>query len=233
MRTLSLQNLNHKRYFIRLNSAADIDSVVRIALDAAVAQIEAEVAVIYLLNHETDEFNAIARRSTFAPHIPDVASTLKDATGRWLESLRGPAQGKPSHDPFFGKLPETIQHRLERVLVAPLRDDEELLGILTIGRSEDREFDESEVAIARRSAQILEAVIERDRLRQKLAERKVERAKGILQRRRRVSEEQAYHILRNAGRRRRQPMAELAREIIETQLLSPLVRDSEAALSGH
>ena len=231
MGTLSLQNLNHKRYFIRLNTgAADLDSSVRIALDAASPKIDADVAVVYVLNQENAELNAVARRTALVARVPDVGATLSDKTVQWLENLRSPAQGKPSHDPFFEKLPEAIQHRLERVLLAPLRGAEELLGILTIGRSGDRIFDEEEVRLAQRSAHLLAAVLERDALRQKLAERKlVERAKGILQQKRRVSEEQAYHILRNASRRRRQPMAELAREIIETQLLSTLVRRSGAA----
>jgi AmiR/NasT family two-component response regulator len=63
---------------------------------------------------------------------------------------------------------------------------------------------------------LLTAVLERDSLRQKLVERKlVERAKGILQQRRKLSEEQAYLLLRNNSRRRRMPMVNLAKEIIE------------------
>jgi GAF domain-containing protein len=147
-----------------------------------------------------------------------------------LENLSGPAQGKPPLDPFFEKFPEVIQHRLERVLVTPLRGAEDLLGILTIGRSEDRDFDAAAIDVAQRSARLLTAVIERDSLQQKLAERKlVERAKGILQRRRKLSEEQAYLMLRNTSRRRRTPMADLAREIIEAQSPNPPVRHARTA----
>jgi AmiR/NasT family two-component response regulator len=44
-----------------------------------------------------------------------------------------------------------------------------------------------------------------------------------------LSEEQAYLMLRNTSRRRRKPMAELAKEIIETQLASPPVRQPGTA----
>jgi GAF domain-containing protein len=207
-----------------------MDSDLTIALEGAVLKTGGEAAVVYRFDAEAEEFNAVARRAGLPVRVPDVGATLSDTASQWLEDLRGPAQGKPSLDPFFEKFPEVIQHRLERVLVTPLRGAEELLGILTIGRSQDRDFDENAIEVAQRSARLLTAVIERDSLQQKLAERKlVERAKGILQRRRRLSEEQAYLMLRNTSRRRRKPMAELAKEIIETQLPSPAVRHASTA----
>ena len=226
MAILAIEQSNRRRFYIRLNgAAADLDSDLTIALDAAVLKAGADVAIVYVLNSETDELNAVARHADLPVRVPDVGATLSDSTSQWLEDLSEPGQGNPSHDPFFEKLPEVIQHRLERVLVAPLRGTEELLGILTLGRSEDREFDEPAIRIAERSARLLAAVVERDSLQRKLVERKlVERAKGILQRRRRLSEEQAYLMLRNTSRRRRKPMAELAREIIETQVASPPAR---------
>ncbi len=231
MASLAIEPVNRRRYYIRLNTAAaEIDSDLTIALEGAIAKTGGAVAVAYRLDAEAGEFNAVARRTDLPARVPDVGATLSDATSQWLEDLSGTAQGKPSVDPFFEKFPEVIQHRLERVLVTPLRGAEELLGILTIGRTQDRDFDDDAIEVAQRSARLLSAVIERDSLQQKLAERKlVERAKGILQRRRKLSEEQAYLMLRNTSRRRRTPMAELAREIIETQLPNPPVRHVRTA----
>jgi GAF domain-containing protein len=121
-----------------------------------------------------------------------------------------------------------IQHGLGCVLVSPLAGVEGLLGILVLGRrSGDCEFDADAVGVARRSASLLAAALERDSLQQKLQERKLmERAKGILQSRRRLSEHQAYLFLRSESRRRRLPMVDLAREIIEAQFRGPAVRRS-------
>jgi GAF domain-containing protein len=211
-------------------AAAELDSDLTITLEAAVLKTDGEVAVVYGFDAAAGEFNAVARHADLPVRVPDVGATLSDATTRWLEHLGAPAQGKPSLDSYFEKFPEVIQHRLERLMVTPLRGAEELLGILTIGRSRDRDFDEDAIEVARRSARMLSAVIERDSLLRKLAERKlVERAKGILQRRRKLSEEQAYLILRNTSRRRRKPMAELAKEIIQTQMPSPPLRQPGTA----
>jgi uroporphyrinogen-III synthase len=55
-------------------------------------------------------------------------------------------------------------------------------------------------------------------VRQQLEARKlVERAKGILQRRHQITEEEAYLRLRNESRRTRRPMRDVAEEIIRAE----------------
>ena len=64
-------------------------------------------------------------------------------------------------------------------------------------------------------------VEENARLSRLLEERKViERAKGILQRRHNLSEEESYLQLRNESRRLRRPMKELAEAIIFAEELN-------------
>ena len=210
------------------SATADIDSDLTIALFASVVKASAEVGVVYRLDTEAGLLEAVARQSTLTSPVTDFDTTLSGAASHWIEDLTEPVQGKPSRDQLFQELPEVTQHGLGCMLVAPLRGVGGLLGILTLGRrSESCEFDADAVGIARRSASLLSASIERDSLQQKLQERKLmERAKGILQSRRRLSEHQAYLFLRSESRRRRLPMVDLAREIIETQFRGPSGRRS-------
>jgi two-component system, response regulator PdtaR len=62
-----------------------------------------------------------------------------------------------------------------------------------------------------------------ERLQQRLADRIViERAKGVLMQRLRISEEEAYNRLRVLSRRQRRPMRDIAQSFLDTQdLLSP------------
>jgi transcriptional regulator with GAF, ATPase, and Fis domain len=151
--------------------------------------------------------------------VKEVGVTLSDPTSQWIESLAGPAQGKPAAEPNFERFPEVLQYELKRLLVVPLRTEHHFPGLLTLGRTDSTGFDSAAIEVVLRASRLLVAVLERDSLQQKLLERKlVERAKGILQQRRRLSEEQAYLLLRNNSRRRRMPMVNLAREIIDVSV---------------
>jgi len=102
-------------------------------------------------------------------------------------------------------------------LLFPFHGEYDLVGFLTLGRRNGEFFDPRLIEGARSLAGIVSALLERDALQQAMKERKiVERAKGIVQRREGLSEEKAYHFLRNASRRRRIPMAEVAREVVES-----------------
>jgi transcriptional regulator with GAF, ATPase, and Fis domain len=217
MAAFTLQNLIRTRYYIRLDSgAAENETDHALLLDAARQQTDSETAVLYEFQPETSEVNAIAARSGIAARMKDVGVTLASATSQWIESLVNPVQGRPAAEPNFEKFPEVLQYQLKRLVIAPLRTENHLLGLLTLGRVVETTFDPAAMEVAQRAGRLLTALLERNSLQQKLLERKlVERAKGILQQRRKLSEEQAYLLLRNNSRRRRVPMANLAKEIIE------------------
>jgi hypothetical protein len=229
MAAFAVQEIIPTRFYIRLDSGTaekEIDH--SLLLDAARARTDSSTAVIYSFQPETFELQAIAARSSVASRVKDVGVTLSAATSQWFEALAGPVQGRPSEQANFEKLPEVLQYQVQRLLIVPLRT-EDLLGLLTLGRSSDTCFEQPEVELAQRAGRLLTAVLERDSLRQKLLERKlVERAKGILQQHRKLSEEQAYLMLRNNSRRRRMPMVSLAKEIIELYVQPNVLRHWQA-----
>jgi GAF domain-containing protein len=225
MAAFALQDIIRTRYYMRLDSSvAETETDHALLLDAARLQTDSETAVLYEFQLEpfnagNAEVNAITARSGVAARVKDVGVTLTAATSQWIESLVSPVQGRPAAEPNFEKFPEVLQYQLKRLMIAPLRTENRLLGLLTLGRPVETTFDPPALEVARRAGRLLTAVLERDSLQQKLVERKlVERAKGILQKRRKLSEEQAYLLLRNNSRRRRMPMVNLAKEIIEVSV---------------
>ena len=217
MANFAFEEITQSHYYIRLESrVTGLETVHTPVLHAVRAQTQAATAVIYEMQPEALELNAIAASSDLEPAIRDAGATLSIATSRWLEKLANVVQGIPGQEWNFEKFPEALQFHLQRLAVVPLRIEERLLGLLTVGRTNETPFDSSEIELASRFGRLLTLVLERDLLQQKLLERKlIERAKGILQQRRRVSEEQAYLLLRNKSRRRRVTMAHLAKEIID------------------
>jgi GAF domain-containing protein len=220
MAAFAIHNTAVSHYYIRLDSSiTELDTDHSLLLDATRSETASQTATLYTLEPETFELNAIAVRSNIAAQVKDAGVTLSGATTQWLDSLAGPVHGRPAAEANFEKFPEALQYRVQRIAVVPLRTENTLFGLLTLGRTLETPFDALELETAERAGRLLTALLERDTLRQKLAERKlVERAKGILQQRRRLSEEQAYLLLRNNSRRRRIPMANLAKEIIEVSV---------------
>jgi len=159
----------------------------------------------------------VAVQSRVSPRIPDLGVTLSAGATAWLKKNEEPLQVSPTVDVLFENLPEILQYGFQRVLLFPFRAEYDMLGFLTLGRRSGEFFDRQTVEGAQPLARIVGALIERDALQIAMKERKlVERAKGILQRKERISEENAYLLLRKASRYRRLPMAEVAREIIQS-----------------
>ena len=205
------------RYYIRVDApSAEAETDFDPLLSTLISQSRSDVLAIYRFDQDSKEFKAAAIRSGIQPLIRNAGVTLTEAASSWLFGLNEPAQGNAGNDERLERFPERLQFGVETILVVSFRSGEKLLGILTLSRRHGGAFDAEAVNLARRTARLIAAVIERDDLHQVLRERKVvERAKGILQQRRGLSEERAYLLLRNTSRRRRLPMFEVAREIID------------------
>lgn len=226
MAALAFRNIIQTIDYIRLDaSTAETDPDHAFLLDATRSQTGSQTAVVYAYQAEDFGLNAIAARSSIASRAKNSAVTIGVELSERIESLAAPVQGSAGDGRLFDKFPEIFQYRLKRLAVAPLRAGK-LLGLLTLGRAEETSFNPFELETVQRAARLLAAVRERESLQEDLLDRKlVERAKGILQRRRRLSEEQAYRLMRNHSRRRRVPIANLAKEIIEASLQRRLLRN--------
>ena len=189
-------------------------------LGTLLGRVKAASAVIYRTREERDQFQGIAASFEASAQVPDLSVSLSvDATVTLKQGER-PFQTSIETDPRFAGLPEVLQFGLKKLLVFPLRDRDGLSGVMTIGRTSDQGFDSRAVQLALPAARIAGAVIERDSLREELRSRKLmERAKGILQRERAISEEDAYLQLCRQSRQLRRPVADIAREIIDGALL--------------
>ncbi|MGD1072084.1 MAG: ANTAR domain-containing protein [Bryobacteraceae bacterium] len=217
MRSSDLQ-ATEQRYYIRLNdTAAQATQEMGLLLDQLVTRSRADGAVVYRLEAGADEFHAVAVQSRVSPRIPEVGVTLSAGAIAWLKKSQEHLQVLPSIDVPFENLPEVLQYGFRRVLLFPFRAEYDLLGFLTLGRRSGDFFDQQAVDGAQPLVRIVAALLERDALQDAMKERKlVERAKGILQKKERISEENAYLLLRKVSRHRRLPMAEVAREIIQS-----------------
>jgi uroporphyrinogen-III synthase len=121
------------------------------------------------------------------------------------------------------KYPElSRKNGLTSMLAAPLFSQGKAIGVICVYTANTRTFGEDEMGFIRVIGGQAATAIENARLMSETLEMKrqletrkvVERAKGILQARQNLSEEEAYLKLRNESRRLRRPMKDLAEAII-------------------
>ncbi len=138
-------------------------------------------------------------------------------------------------DARFKLLPALIEDTYEAFLSVPLVSGGDIIGVTNVHHREEHRHTADEIALltfvgeqmggaisksilAEANARLVEETLE---MKRQLETRKVvERAKGILQQRYKLTEEESYLRLRNESRRLRRPMKELADAIILAEDLS-------------
>jgi len=200
-----------------------------------------DACLVYLIEKDTSE---IVLRASQVPHAADLGNLrLKMGEGvtGWVAETKSvvalPASA--AHDQRFKRFPALVEDTYEAFLSVPLVDRGEIIGVINVHHREIHEHTPDEIALLtfvgeQMGSAIARSVLEDEnaRLQEEAQEAKrqlelrklVERAKGILQMRHNLTEEEAYLRLRNESRRLRRPMKDLAEAII---LSEDLARKSE------
>jgi uroporphyrinogen-III synthase len=134
----------------------------------------------------------------------------------------------PHDDPRFQAFHELPEDRSEAFLSVPIVCGGRLVGIINVQNRIPHQYTEREISLIAAVGLMLGAEVERVRLEaenvrlsDKLEERKiVERAKGILQRDLKLTEEDAYRTLQRESQERRKSMREIAEAIILSNSLN-------------
>ncbi len=203
---------------------------------------ECDACLVYLIERETNE---IVLRASQVPHQADLGNIrlrMGEGVTGWVVEHRSVVAlpRNAAADRRFKRFQALVEDTYEAFLSVPLVSGGEVIGVINVHHREPHAHTPDEVSLltfvgeqmggaitksllAERNALLQEESAE---MRRQLETRKiVERAKGILQSRHNLTEEDAYLRLRNESRRLRRPMRELAEAII---LAEDLSRKSEA-----
>jgi uroporphyrinogen-III synthase len=203
---------------------------------------ECDACLVYLLELETGE---IVLRASQVPHANDLGNLrmkMGEGVTGWVAEHKA-VVALPSNaaaDVRFKRFPALIEDTYEAFLSVPLVSGGVVIGVINVHHREAYQHSPEEVALLtfvgeQMGGAISKSVLEEQnvRLREETVEMKrqletrklVERAKGLLQHRHNLTEEEAYLRLRNESRRLRRPMKDLAEAII---LAEDLSRKSES-----
>ena len=211
----------------RISAASPLPEVLQDVLEFVVAVVKCDSCMIYVL--EGEELVLHASRN---PH-PEIVGRLKMKLGQgitgWVAKNREAVvisedAYRDSRFKVFNELPED---RFEAFLSVPVASGGRLIGVINVQNRAAHFYGKREVGLVATIGCLVGAEIERARLAsensqlsERLEARKiVERAKGILQRDLKLSEEDAYLALQRESRQRRRPMKEIAEAVILSEEL--------------
>src|SRR6202051_2614444 len=192
---------------------------------------DCDACLVYLLERDTGE---IVLRASQVPHA-GALGTLRMKVGEgvtgWVAEHKSVValSSKAGADARFKRFQTLVEDTYEAFLSVPLVSGGDVIGVINVHHRQTHNHNSEEISLltfmgeqmggavaksilSETNARLLEETLE---MKRQLETRKlVERAKGILQSRHSLTEEEAYLRLRNESRRLRRPMKELAEAII-------------------
>jgi signal transduction protein with GAF and PtsI domain len=196
-----------------------------------------DACLVYLVEPESGEF---VLRASLLPHASDLGRLrmkMGEGVTGWVAEHQSPValSSKAADDPRFKIFPALIEDTYEAFLSVPLITKGKAIGVVNVHHRQKHEHTPQEVSTIsfigeQMGSAIAKSLLEEENVRlaeetadmkRQLETRKsVERAKGILQKRHSLTEEEAYLRMRNESRRLRRPMKDLADAIILSEELS-------------
>jgi uroporphyrinogen-III synthase len=190
-----------------------------------------DACLVYLPDHETGD---IVLRASQLPHDAEVGAVrlnMGEGIAGWVAQHKSAValSSRAFADPRFKLFTTLIEDTYEALLSVPLVRGGEVIGVLNVHHREPHEHTPEEIsvlcflgeqmggalaysALAEHNVKLRK---EASLVRQQLEERKiVERAKGILQQRFGLSEEEAYQRLRDESRRLRRSMRNVSEAVL-------------------
>jgi signal transduction protein with GAF and PtsI domain len=196
-----------------------------------------DACLVYLLDRDTDEIVLRASQVPHASALGNLRMKMGEGVTGWVAEHKSVValSANAAADARFKLLPALIEDTYEAFLSVPLVSGGDIIGVTNVHHREEHRHTADEIALltfvgeqmggaisksvlAEANARLVEETLE---MKRQLETRKVvERAKGILQQRYKLTEEESYLRLRNESRRLRRPMKELADAIILAEDLS-------------
>jgi len=219
-----------------VSSGLSIDEMLEELIALTVEVTACDACLVYLADQETGD---IVLRASQLPHQAEIGSVRLNAgegIAGWVAEHKSPvALSRHSFaDPRFKPFTTLIEDTYEALVSVPLVRGGAVTGVFNVHHREPHEHTPAEIALlcflgeqmgvaiayselAQRNIKLKqEAVL----VRRQLEERKlIERAKGILQQRFGLSEDEAYQRLREESRRQRRTLRQVSEAVLMVESL--------------
>ena len=214
-----------------VSSNRSLDEILGEVVGLTVLATACDACLVYLLEPVSHE---VVLRASQVPHagaLGNLRMKMGEGITGWVAEHKSVValSSHATSDARFKMFQGLVEDTYEALLSVPLVSSGDVIGVVNVHHRESHEHSPEEIGMAvfigeqlgvaiskasllEENARLLEQTLE---MRRELETRKlVERAKGILQLRHGLTEEEAYLKLRDQSRRLRRPMKELAEAII-------------------
>jgi uroporphyrinogen-III synthase len=206
----------------RISSSAPLEAVLQDVVEFVTSVVKCDSCFVYLL-----EEGDLVLRASGNPH-PEWVNRLKLKLGQgitgWVAEHREPvAVGRDaSQDPRFKAFSGLPEDHFEAFLSVPIVSGGKLVGVINAQNRAPHHYSPREISLTATVGYMVGAEVDRARLESansvlsaRLESRKiVERAKGILQREMKITEEDAYRAMQRESQQKRKSMKDIADAII-------------------
>ncbi len=206
----------------RISSSAPLEDVLQDVIELVTSFVRCDSCFIYLL-----EDGDLVLRGSKNPH-PDLVNRLKLKLGQgitgWVAEHREPVvvSRQAFEDPRFKLFSTLPEDRFEAFLSVPMVSGGRLLGVINLQNRTPSQYSAREISLTATVGFMIGAEVERARLESenarlsaRLEARKiVERAKGVLQKEMKISEDEAYRTMQRESQDRRKSMKDIAEAVL-------------------
>jgi uroporphyrinogen-III synthase len=206
----------------RMAAADPLHEVLARVVEFAASVVNCDSCFLYAL--EQDELILRASKNAHPEVVDRLRLRLGQGITGWVAEHRKPvAVAMNAHqDPRFQLFKELPEDRFQAFLSVPVLCRGRVVGVINLQNREPHEYTDREIKLISTIGFLVGAEIEMARLEsenlylsEKLETRKlIERAKGILQRELKLTEEDAYLTLQRQSRQRRKSMKDVAEAIV-------------------
>ena len=213
-----------------VSSGLILDEMLRELIRLTAEVTACDACLVYLVEPEGE----IVLRASQLPHTREIGSIrmkLGEGITGWVAEHKSVValSAKASGDKRFKNFPALVEDTFEAFLSVPLVTGGNVIGVINIHHRKPHAHTPEQVALLSFMGEQMGGAIARSRVfdenirlqeetlemkRQLEARKLVERAKGIMQSKYNLTEEEAYLRLRGESRRLRRPMRDLAEAII-------------------
>lgn len=206
-----------------ISAESYLDRILQTISEMVAETLDSPVCSIMLVDEERRELTISAARCSSPDYLHKMPLKVEDSLiGRVVHEGQHIVVLDVKEEKQY-RYPELARKTgLASLLSVPLTSRDKVIGTINIYTRERRVFSEEEIGFVKVVAGQAASAIENARLMSETVEMKrtletrklVERAKGILQYKHHLTEEEAYLRLRNESRRLRRPMRDLAEAVI-------------------